>query len=304
MFEPLLLWPLDDAEMSRYGSIPSFLETSLEGLDSTLSMSNNFQARTPTDNYALSPISPVAEDSASRHGRILAGLPETRESSPGTQPPFLANQCHLNEFSDGTELTEIERDILISEDYGHVPNISASLYQNLQGLYAHLFQGSLDTPRPRIPRLEVLNAFVQAYFEHFHKGFPLVHQGTFQPRKESLVLVLAIAALGSQYSRFPRREVFRTALLKIIRHAFQFVVNSPVSFLYLCVQPVNVQISLHQLPRSNPIYSLRKRCYSSILLLSLMESVKVSYTSNIPGTCWSLSVVLYLSPVLFSSGAA
>ncbi|KAJ5959262.1 uncharacterized protein N7479_006412 [Penicillium vulpinum] len=104
-----------------------------------------------------------------------------------------------------TALTEEDRDILISEDYGHVPRPSISTYETIRAHYAEL------------------------YFENFHQGFPILHQSTFEARGSSWLLYIAVAAVGSQYSRLSGRTRIFFDLMKTVRIALLRMLSSTLS---------------------------------------------------------------------------
>ncbi|OJJ08764.1 hypothetical protein ASPVEDRAFT_66629 [Aspergillus versicolor CBS 583.65] len=125
-------------------------------------------------------------------------------------------------------LEEQDRDILISEDYGHIPKPSRSTYDYMCTLAAGLINFP-PASHLRLPDLDILHICVQLYFEHFHKTFPLLHQGTFVVRAESWLLYCAVAAVGSQYSRFSNRNAIFSTLLDIIRKAMLCKIASGTS---------------------------------------------------------------------------
>lgn len=115
------------------------------------------------------------------------------------------------------DLTEEDRDILISEDYAHVPRPSNETYESMRALYADVSRSSPEACLPSLPSLDILHACTQLYFEHFHPGFPILHQGTFEAGSSSWLLYFVIAAVGSQYSRLSTRAKLFTDLVKIVR---------------------------------------------------------------------------------------
>lgn len=214
MVEPLLLWPLDGAEMNVYDQMLPNPEPSSDNIDLNFSLSTTFQSKDSGKNCNLVPTPPVTRNFAAGVGEALTSNPESA-NFPGTQ---ISNSIDSDSYGGELELTGPERDLLTSEDYVHVPKIDTSKHQSLLRFCAELFQDILETSRPRLPSREILNTFIQLYFEHFHNGFPLLHKGTFEPQKQPPILLFAIAALGSHYSRLPCREAVRFTLLRIIRH--------------------------------------------------------------------------------------
>lgn len=132
-----------------------------------------------------------------------------------------------------------DTDILISDDYCHVPEVSSSDYDALLRMYHESVPVSHTENRAGFPRREVTNAFVQLYFEFFHPGFNLLHQATFQHWQRSPVLLLAVAAIGCQYSRVTSRGQCSLALLEILRRALLGHVG--LFTLALCLSEKNIE---------------------------------------------------------------
>ncbi|KAL2832309.1 hypothetical protein BJY01DRAFT_260258 [Aspergillus pseudoustus] len=116
------------------------------------------------------------------------------------------------------------QDILASEDYGHIPKPCLASYEQACA-HADSFTGISPT---NVPDLDVIHVCVQAYFEHFHKAYPLLHQGTFRFQSDAYLLYWAVAAIGSQYSRLPNRSIIFSALLEIIQGVVLGKLASPL----------------------------------------------------------------------------
>ncbi|KAJ5415526.1 hypothetical protein N7465_004221 [Penicillium sp. CMV-2018d] len=112
-----------------------------------------------------------------------------------------------------------DTDLLISDDYCHVPEVSEHDYDALSRLYYKSVPAFSSETNGNFPPREIMNVFVQLYFEYFHPGFHLLHQGTFHHRQRSSCLLLAVAAIGAQYSRVSSRGQCSLALLEILRRA-------------------------------------------------------------------------------------
>lgn len=190
IFESFLLWPLDD--------VPGHSNVPLN--NPSIPQTPSSMARTVNQSTNMS----FGADTAMG----LATFPQTSDLSCITQPEI---------FVPETSLTEEDRDILISEDYGHVPRPSVLVYEIICGFYKELSQLSPDGPLPSLYSLEILHVCTQLYFEHFHQKFPILHQGTFEARGSSWFLYLAVAAVGSQYSRLSFRDKISSNLVKAIR---------------------------------------------------------------------------------------
>lgn len=110
-----------------------------------------------------------------------------------------------------------DTDLLVSDGYCHVPEVSELDYDALLRLYHESVPASDSENKGNFPQREVINTFVQLYFEFFHSGFHLLHQATFQLRQKSSCLYLAVAAIGAQYSRVTSRGQCSLALLEVLR---------------------------------------------------------------------------------------
>jgi hypothetical protein len=119
------------------------------------------------------------------------------------------------------DLPSNDRDILVSEQYYHVPRISESVYNNI---YAHFVQQCDVSHFQAFPDGEILDTFLQLYFEFFHQELPLFHLSSFDPSPESWMLVVAIVAVGCNYSMSQyRQEVSETMFLLLHRLVSQKV---------------------------------------------------------------------------------
>jgi hypothetical protein len=130
--------------------------------------------------------------------------------------PSLSTNVHDNH---GGAMGGEDYDILMSEDYGHFPKPSPLTYEHICKAVMCMADCSPGSPRTNLPTLDVLHVCVQLYFEHFHKGFPLLHQGTFTIQSETYLLYCVVAAIGSQYSRLANRGLIFSTLLDITRQA-------------------------------------------------------------------------------------
>ncbi|KAH7122106.1 fungal-specific transcription factor domain-containing protein [Dactylonectria estremocensis] len=90
------------------------------------------------------------------------------------------------------------------DDYDHVPRLSNDCYDAIAVCFASVnqdngFYQSFTTKS--LPSRELMNSFVQVYFEAFQSIFPLLHQPTFDPSQCHWLLVLAVATTGCRFSQ-------------------------------------------------------------------------------------------------------
>ncbi|KAF9885222.1 hypothetical protein FE257_000582 [Aspergillus nanangensis] len=208
IFESFLLWPLDDAfeEHDMGVAEPSTFEP-MAGTGDQPAMNMPSGAETTRT------LTPSTQEVA---GRASSGL-------------MILSSAQLDNQITELPLTEEDRDILISDDYGHVPKPSAVTYEQICALHAEVRHASPDVILPRLYSLDILHICTQLYFEHFHRRFPILHQHTFEAKSESWLLYLAVAAVGSQYSRLSIRAKIFSDLVKIIRVALLRKLNSALS---------------------------------------------------------------------------
>lgn len=163
-------------------------------------------------------------------------MPDNHSTSKPSSSPN-EDSSHLGKIKDhgnatGPSFPEFptfssdELDLIISDDFCHVPELSVAAYDALLLMYNSLDQVTPNTPP--CPRRDVINAFIQLYFEYFHPGFPLLHQATFGQQTNSTHLLLAVAAIGCLYSRVKSRSQCSQALLETLRHALYSKVGLPM----------------------------------------------------------------------------
>lgn len=107
------------------------------------------------------------------------------------------------------------------EDFRHVKNISDRSYHAIRHFYAEIppVQGTAFLP------VRTLNAFIQLYFEYFDGQFPFLHYSAFDADEPPWILVLAVAAVGSQYSQLTNAIAYTAALQELVRRAIAIHVS-------------------------------------------------------------------------------
>ncbi|KAG7128204.1 hypothetical protein HYQ45_012066 [Verticillium longisporum] len=69
------------------------------------------------------------------------------------------------------------------------------------------------------PEANVLGTFVQLFFEYTHQQIPVLHLATYNPNYESWILVLAVGAVGSQYSQVSNQANLAVSLRELLSEA-------------------------------------------------------------------------------------
>ncbi|KAJ5678211.1 uncharacterized protein N7477_003844 [Penicillium maclennaniae] len=166
----------------------------------------------------------------------------SRQGDPAIPMRQQSDQSEIS-FPGFPQFSPDDIDLLVSDDYCHVSELSESEYDALVTLYHESVLASDSENQGDFPRREIINAFVQLYFEFFHLGFHLLHQDAFQRQQRSSCLYLAVAAIGAQYSRVTSRGQCSLALLEILRRALLnnvgFLVSS--SFHLFCPSPEDIE---------------------------------------------------------------
>lgn len=115
---------------------------------------------------------------------------------------------------------QVRRSLIIDDHFVVSVDCHAHFQQELEKVAGIL------PDRVVFPSRHTLSRFIAAYFHNFHEHYPFLHVPTFRLRCISLNLFLAIAAVGSRYSREPEVsvELFTAAkavVLERIRHRRQ-----------------------------------------------------------------------------------
>ncbi|KAL3451425.1 fungal-specific transcription factor domain-containing protein [Aspergillus insuetus] len=123
-------------------------------------------------------------------------------------------------------------DILAMEDHGHIARVRQGQATEMSAFIAKTRCPGFLTCDPGIKDLlnnpEVVNAFVQLYFEHYHPTLPLLHKATFNVSDTPPLLILAVAAIGSRFSRIPQAHTISSVLGGTLRKAMDNLVEENI----------------------------------------------------------------------------
>ena len=121
------------------------------------------------------------------------------------------------------------KSILAIEDYGHVARVRPEQVEKMVSFMAmnqrERTQACPADCRGLLSNPDVINAFVQLYFEHFHWTFPLLHRPTFNVVEEPSLLLLATATIGSRFSKIPQAYTLARVLGDILRKTIDILVT-------------------------------------------------------------------------------
>lgn len=117
-----------------------------------------------------------------------------------------------------------ENDILIAENFFHVSAVTYETYEKIQSFY----QAQMDICFKKLafPDIKRLNCLVQLYFEHFNAQMSFIHPVIFE-KDGSWILVLAVAVIGSQYTRMAMGKQYIIVLSELLRRAIPLGVSTP-----------------------------------------------------------------------------
>lgn len=156
-----------------------------------------------------------SEDYVPSLSRLLQGADNTE---PPQWTPSNGGAMHTDTMRQPTRRHN-ELSVIASENPKLVPELQLATYVRVRQFWDSTGSG---VPRlSTVPTAEAMNVFVQLYFQHFHAEFPLLHMPTFQPREDVWMLVLAVAAIGAEYSGLCTPELmesFEHVARKAISH--------------------------------------------------------------------------------------
>ena len=104
-----------------------------------------------------------------------------------------------------------------AEVFGHVSRIPEKAYADVRSFYI-LERGYNDRS---FPHSRLLHAFAELYFEYFDPCLPFLHPVRVERDDLSWILLMAVAAIGSQYSEVRDAPMFTTVFHHLLRKAIQ-----------------------------------------------------------------------------------
>ncbi|KIW15388.1 hypothetical protein PV08_05434 [Exophiala spinifera] len=149
----------------------------------------------------------ISSTDPKRKKRKMSHIPESF-NTPRNQQSSFAFPPSSDSASMGTS----------GDPSGHV---TYSTYQTIRDLFQILCldtRGSRKFAQSDFPTVADFNTCTGLYFEHFHHGFPLVHRPSFGPQTR-MIVVLAVATIGSNFLKTQRALDFRDACQEFLRRA-------------------------------------------------------------------------------------
>ncbi|KAI8266105.1 hypothetical protein K4K56_004949 [Colletotrichum sp. SAR 10_98] len=108
-----------------------------------------------------------------------------------------------------------DANVLLSEDFCHVSKINELDYEKLSSFFLEQAQGESQA----FPEISVIHTFVQLYYEYFDSLFPCIHPVMLKDEGDSWIALLAVAAVGSQYSSISNAETYSSSLQELLYRA-------------------------------------------------------------------------------------
>ncbi|TKA52102.1 hypothetical protein B0A53_04762 [Rhodotorula sp. CCFEE 5036] len=115
----------------------------------------------------------------------------------------------------------------------HVPSVTEATRLRILYKVRELTACDPSLSERFVPRLELLELFIQLYFDKYHSLYPLVHKPTWDPNTAPSFLVLAIASVGARYAweRVVGSSMHAHALLECSRRMAQIMSDLDITLL-------------------------------------------------------------------------
>jgi hypothetical protein len=130
----------------------------------------------------------------------------------GTAPSHTAHFCPAFPMLEDEALQ-----IADAEIFGHISRIPMGAYTQVRSFYISE-RGHDDGS---FPHSRLLHAFAELYFEYFDPYLPLLHPVKVERHDLSWILLIAVAAIGSQYSEVREAPTFTKVFHHLLRQSIQ-----------------------------------------------------------------------------------
>jgi hypothetical protein len=127
-----------------------------------------------------------------------------------------------------------DMDMLQLEDFGHVDPMTDTAYREIINGIANACSVNKVGDMTRVvsvPSKDLLDCFIQLYFEYFHHVFPIIHRPTFSTATCHWAELFAIATIGCRYSKASVAARCIKALTQDLRIVLSYTVSCPI---HLC----------------------------------------------------------------------
>lgn len=171
----------------------------------------------------------VFDDQLSHHPQPQAPLPINHDillSAGGTLPVTrLSNAGPLAIRPCFPQLLASDLELLARDNFCGLRSISVQAYTDT----LQFFCGSQQTTNSVFPSIEVFRSLAELYFEFFDHDFPCVHPQQIEHDGASWILLLAVVAVGAQYSSLPNSEAYIKCFQPLLAEAIEKSVRVPSS---------------------------------------------------------------------------
>ncbi|EKG16235.1 Transcription factor fungi [Macrophomina phaseolina MS6] len=114
-----------------------------------------------------------------------------------------------------------DQEILLAEDFSHVTPLSEAAYERVKHLFENLTIDRTENVKLALPSAAGLNALIQLAFEYFIRSFPIIHPATFDPNTVPEHVVVAVAAVGVNYTASFRKDEYRKSFMRFLEGNLQ-----------------------------------------------------------------------------------
>lgn len=148
--------------------------------------------------------------------------PDSRRGAPDEEAH--ADVCDKNDEHSHVPLTDgVSDDDLTptSEAFSRAKGLSQRAYSDLCLWISALWVTDVRLSGPSqghkdLPDQSSMDSFLRLYFEKFHQLLPIIHQPTFDPNSAPILLILAMACIGSHYSNTPEAAEFAKEVVDVL----------------------------------------------------------------------------------------
>ncbi|KAJ5482568.1 transcriptional regulator family: C2H2 zinc finger and Fungal Specific TF [Penicillium sp. IBT 31633x] len=174
------------------------------------------QALPPNTTRAPNPRAPAPASSARARARARARGPAAASAAPAAPAAANPSRPTRQVLPALPKLRRMDERFLLPE-HCYTIKLNPSIYESLTSYLVKLGYPEDAT----FPWWRVVNDFMHLYFEHFDHDYPVVHPYTLESGndKTSWILLLAVIAVGSQYSMFSNANLFSAHLADILSEA-------------------------------------------------------------------------------------
>jgi hypothetical protein len=143
---------------------------------------------------------------------------DSSASPYGFDPPFVGGSNNQDYSMADDE------DALIAEYVPHVPGVEEDTRNHMINMLDYgMAQKQVGHVAEGFPSLRHLDTYVQLYFEHFHRRWPILHMPTFKMSPETWQLVFSVAYIGCQFSEASQKSkhlsLFHRLSLQVLHKA-------------------------------------------------------------------------------------